>query len=240
MCRLLAFSSLERKSFYDVVGNEFDKFVAMSSEHKDGWGYAHDGQILKDVNPAHESESLSRASSEVLTGGALLHLRQASKGISIDINNNHPFTHGTITFMHNGTIRPGDTADQFISDKYKGLIQGTTDSERYFYALISMVDELGLVEGVRKTVNLIRAIADYSSLNIMVQTPDSLIAVCEFNSDDKTGWGSEDHYELRFTKRGSDMIVASTGWGNTDWNHLDNHQMLVVDRSTLEYSISSL
>jgi len=50
MCRLLAFSSLERKSFYDVVGNEFDKFVAMSSEHKDGWGYAHDGQILKDVN----------------------------------------------------------------------------------------------------------------------------------------------------------------------------------------------
>jgi len=36
------------------------------------------------------------------------------------------------------------------------------------------------------------------------------------------------------------MIVASTGWGNTDWNHLDNHQMLVVDRSTLEYSISSL
>ena len=35
MCRLLAFSSLERKSFYDVVGNEFDKFVAMSEEHKD-------------------------------------------------------------------------------------------------------------------------------------------------------------------------------------------------------------
>ena len=142
--------------------------------------------------------------------------------------------------MHNGTIRPGNTAEQFISDKYKSLIQGTTDSERYFYALISMVDELGLVEGVRKTVNLIRAIADYSSLNIMVQTPDSLIAVCEFNPEIKTEWSSEDHYELRFKKEGSDVIIASTGWGNSAWQHLDNHQMLVVDRSTLEYSISSL
>ena len=240
MCRLLAFSSLERKSFYDVVGNEFDKFVAMSSEHKDGWGYAHDGQILKDVNPAHESDSLTQAKTEVLTDGALLHLRLASKGITVNIDNNHPFTHGTTTFMHNGTIRPGNTAEQFIADKYKGFLQGTTDSERFFYALLSQVDEHGLVEGVRSIVNLIRTNADYTALNIMVQTPDTLIAVCEFNEANKSEWSADDHYELRFTKRDNDMIVASTGWGNTDWNHLDNHHMLVVDRSTLEYSISSL
>jgi predicted glutamine amidotransferase len=240
MCRLLGFTSSERKSFYDVIGSDFESFVELSVEHKDGWGLAHDGQILKDLNPAKDSDTLARASVETQTNGALLHLRQASKGISVDINNNHPFTHGTITFMHNGTIRPGDTAEQFIADKYKSLIRGTTDSERYFYALVSMVDELGLVEGVRKTVNLIRAIADYSSLNIMVQTPETLIAVCEFNSENKTEWSSEDHYELRFKKEGNDVVIASTGWGNSDWQHLDNHHMLVVDRSTLEYSISSL
>ena len=240
MCRLLGFTSSERKSFYDLIGSDFEAFVELSVEHKDGWGLAYDGQILKDLNPAKDSDALARASVETQTNGALLHLRQASKGISVDINNNHPFTHGTITFMHNGTIRPGDTAEQFIADRYKSLIRGTTDSERYFYALISMVDELGLVEGVRKTVNLIRAIADYSSLNIMVQTPDTLIAVCEFNAENKTEWSSEDHYELRFKKEGSDVVIASTGWGNSDWQHLDNHHMLVVDRSTLEYSISSL
>ena len=59
MCRLLAFTSLERKSFYDVVGAEFEKFVALSAEHKDGWGLAHDGVILKDVNAAKDSESLA-------------------------------------------------------------------------------------------------------------------------------------------------------------------------------------
>ena len=240
MCRLLGFTSTERKSFYDVVGSDFDAFVELSAVHKDGWGIGYEGEIVKDINPAKESALLSQTSQTLETNGALLHLRQASKGISVDINNNHPFTHGAITFMHNGTIRPGNTAEQFISDTYKSLIQGTTDSERYFYALISMVDEFGLVEGVRKTVNSIRAIADYSSLNIMVQTPDTLIAVCEFNPENKTEWSSEDHYELRFRKEGSDVIIASTGWGNSNWQHLDNHQMLVVDRSTLEYSISSL
>ena len=240
MCRLLAFTSLERKSFYDVVGADFDKFVALSAEHKDGWGLAHDGEILKDVNAAKDSDSLAQASVDTITDGALLHLRLASKGITINIDNNHPFTHGTTTFMHNGTIRPSDTAEQFINDKYKELITGTTDSERFFYALLSQVDEHGLVDGVRAIVNKIRSIADYSALNIMVQTPDTLIAVCEFNEENKSEWSGADHYELRFTKRGNDIVVASTGWGNGDWNHLDNHQMLIVDRSTLEYSIQPL
>lgn len=240
MCRLLAFTSLERKSFYDVVGADFDKFVALSAEHKDGWGMAHDGNILKDLKPAVESPELNQSASAVMTDGALLHLRLASKGITINIDNNHPFTHGTTTFMHNGTIRPGNTAEQFIDEKYKGFIQGTTDSERYFYAVLSAIDKHGLVEGVRTTVNSIQAIADYTALNIMVQTPETLIAVCEFNDANKSEWSSEDHYELRFTKRGNDIVVASTGWGNGDWNHLDNHQMLIVDRSTLDYSIQPL
>jgi predicted glutamine amidotransferase len=240
MCRLLAFTSAEQKSFYDVVGRSFDAFVDLSEEHKDGWGYAIEGKVTKDLKRASDSPELFTAAADKISNGALLHLRQASKGISVDINNNHPFTYGIFTFMHNGTIRPADCAEQFISDKYKECIQGSTDSERYFYAMLSFIDELGLVEGVRKTVNSIRAIAQYSSLNIMVQTPDTLIAVCEFNADDKTEWKSEDHYELRFTKNGNEVVIASTGWGNSDWDHLDNHQMLVINRATLDCAISCL
>jgi predicted glutamine amidotransferase len=240
MCRLLAFTSLERKSFYDVVGSDFEKFVALSAEHKDGWGIGYEGEVVKDIKPAQESDLLTETGKNLETAGALFHLRLASKGITINIDNNHPFTHGTTTFMHNGTIRPSDTAEQFISQKYRELITGTTDSERFFYAVLSQIDELGLVEGVRKTVNLLRAIADYSALNIMVQTPETLIAVCEFNENNQSEWSGPDHYELRFSAREGDFLVASTGWGNTDWEHLNNHQMLVVNRSTLEYSISAL
>ena len=240
MCRLLGFTSTEYKSFYDLVGTDLDSFIELSVEHKDGWGIGYEGTVIKELTPAKESDLLAQTGQTLETNGALFHLRQASKGITVNIDNNHPFTHGAVTFMHNGTIRPGDTAEQFISNKYKGFLQGTTDSERYFYALLSQVDELGLEEGVRSIVDLIRSNADYTALNIMVQTPDTLIAVCEFNEANKSEWSAEDHYELRFIQRGNDMIVASTGWANTDWNHLDNHQILVVDRATLEYSISAL
>ena len=44
----------------------------------------------------------------------------------------------------------------------------------------------------------------------------------------KSEWSGPDHYELRFyATREDDFLIASTGWGNTDWQHLDNHQMLV-------------
>jgi predicted glutamine amidotransferase len=240
MCRLLAFTSLERRTFYDVVGSDFEKFVALSAEHKDGWGIGYEGEVIKDINPAKESELLTQTGKSLETEGALFHLRLASKGITVNIDNNHPFTYGTTTFMHNGTIRPSDAAEEFISDKYKALITGTTDSERFFYALLSQVDELGLVEGVRNVVNLVRSKADYSALNIMVQTPDTLIAVCEFNDSNQSEWSGPDHYELRFIQSDEDFLIASTGWGNTDWQHLDNHHMLVVNRSTLEHSISTL
>ncbi len=240
MCRLLAFTSLERRTFYDVVGSDFEKFVALSAEHKDGWGIGYEGEVIKDINPAKESELLTQTGKNLETEGALFHLRLASKGITVNIDNNHPFTYGTTTFMHNGTIRPSDAAEEFISDKYKALITGTTDSERFFYALLSQVDELGLVEGIRNIVNLVRSKADYSALNIMVQTPDTLIAVCEFNDSNQSEWSGPDHYELRFIQRDGDFLVASTGWGNADWQHLDNHHMLVVNRSTLEHSISTL
>lgn len=240
MCRLLAFSSIERKSFYEVVGSNFAQFVDLSSEHKDGWGIASEGKITKDVNPANDSVSFDATVEELKSDGALLHLRLASKGITVDIDNNHPFTFGQFSFMHNGTIRPNTYPEQFISAKYRDLMQGTTDSERYFYAVLTQIDEFGLVEGVRQGVNLIRKADDYTALNIMIQTPDTLIAVCEFNIANKSEWGSEDHYELRFTKGLHDIVVASTGWGNSDWNRLENHHMLVVDRSTLEYSILPL
>ena len=75
MCRLLAFTSLERKSFYDVVGADFEKFVALSAEHKDGWGIGHDGEVIKDINPAKESSLLTETGKNLETAGALFHLR---------------------------------------------------------------------------------------------------------------------------------------------------------------------
>ena len=240
MCRLLAFTAIERKNFYEVVGDNFDDFIALSAEHKDGWGIAHDGKIEKNLKSAGVSHEFSDTVKRLNTNGALLHLRLASKGIAVDIRNNHPFIHGKFAFMHNGTIRPANSAEQFISDKYKAFITGSTDSELLFYAVLTQIDELGLIEGVKKCIILIRENADCSALNIIIQTPEHLIAVCEFKEGNKSKSSAPDHYELRFAKTEHEVVVASTGWGIADWQHLENHQILVVDRATLEFSLSSL
>jgi len=240
MCRLIAFTAIEPKGFHDVVGSNFANFTSLSVEHKDGWGIAHDGKIQKELKPAHDSFDFSNAVNQLKTDGALLHLRLASKGITVEINNNHPFIYEQFTFMHNGTIRPTNSAERLISDKFKAFIAGSTDSELLFYAVLSQIAELGLIEGIKNCINLIRKNADYSALNIVIQTPEYLVAVCEFKEANPSGLNSPDHYELRFTKTENEVVVASTGWGNTDWQRLANHQILVVDRATLEISISSL
>jgi predicted glutamine amidotransferase len=38
MCRLLAYAASSDTTFSEIVGEGFENFVAMSDEHKDGWG----------------------------------------------------------------------------------------------------------------------------------------------------------------------------------------------------------
>ena len=240
MCRLLGFTSSERKSFYDVIGADFESFVELSVEHKDGWGIGYEGEVIKDLKPAKESDLLTQTGKNLETHGALLHLRQASKGISVDINNNHPFTHGTITFMHNGTIKSISEIEKLIDPRYLSQFTSTTDSERYFYTVLTAIDELGLLEGVRNAVRTLAANCDFTSINCMLLSPDYMVAVCEFNESDATEWTVNSHYELRYSVEDGVIKVASTGWGKDHWSRLENHSILVINRRDLTFEVLPL
>jgi hypothetical protein len=67
-----------------------------------------------------------------------------------------------------------------------------------------------------------------------------LIAACEFNEDEKSEWTVDSHYELRYRSDESGVVVASTGWGHDDWTVLANHQVLIVDRKSLNTEILPL
>ena len=237
MCRLLAFTSRERRTFYDVVGSDFENFVALSAEHKDGWGIGYEGEVIKDINPANESELLTQTGKSLETEGELFHLRLASKGITINIDNNHPFTHGTTTFMHNGTIRPASSIEHLVDADLLAQLTSTTDSERYFFAILTAAKKIGLIEAIAATVKEIASTADYSAINSITLTPDFLIAVCQFNVAEQSEWTVPFHYELRFAKEDGAIKVASTGWGHDDWTPLTNGKMLVVNRADLSYKI---
>ncbi|MEJ6607795.1 MAG: class II glutamine amidotransferase [Candidatus Planktophila sp.] len=246
MCRLLGFVATQERSFAEVVGEGFSDFVELSKEHKDGWGISTcsrdsgDTETFRDLTLAAESATFTETTNVVKSDGALLHLRLASKGLSVDLANNHPFNFGDYSFMHNGTIKSIAAVQEFVAAKYLDRFTSTTDSERYFYTVLTCIDELGLVEGVRKAVKTISTNCDFTSINSMLLTPEKMIAVCEFNDSDSSEWTVDSHYELRYTAEEGVIKVASTGWGKDHWARLGNHSILVIDRTDLTFEVLPL
>lgn len=246
MCRLLGFVANQERTFADVVGAGFQDFVQLSKEHKHGWGISarsaesRQTTLIRDLTLAADSAKFQDSANSLKSDGALLHLRLASKGISVDLSNNHPFIFGDYSFMHNGTIKSITAIEQFIDPRYLSEFTSTTDSERYFFAVLTAIDELGLVEGVRKAVKAISTNCDFTSINCMLLTPEHMVAVCEFNEGDSTEWTVDSHYELRYSAADDAIRVASTGWGKDHWNCLPNHSILLIDRSDLTFEVLPL
>jgi len=246
MCRLLGYVATEERSFADVVGEGFENFVELSKEHKHGWGISacstdtRKTELVRDLTLAAESEKFAESSTNLKSDGALLHLRLASKGLTVDLSNNHPFIYGDYSFMHNGTIKSIDSVQKFIDPRYLDKFISTTDSERYFFTVLTGIDELGLIEGVRKAVKTISTNCEFTSINSMLMSPDTFIAVCEFNEADSTEWTVDSHYELRYSVEDGVIKVASTGWGKDHWTRLTNHSILVVNRKDLSFEVLPL
>ncbi|CAB4330739.1 unannotated protein [freshwater metagenome] len=246
MCRLLGYVSNEEQTFAEVVGEGFNNFVELSKEHKDGWGISassassRDTTLVRDLTLAAESQKFSESANNLKSDGALLHLRLASKGIEVDLSNNHPFVHDEYSFMHNGTIKSISDIEKFVDPRYLSNFTSSTDSERYFYTILTAIDEFGLIEGVRKAVRTISANCEFTSINCMLLSPDHMIAVCEFNEADSSEWTVDSHYELRFSAEEGVIKVASTGWGKDHWSRLPNHSILMIDRRDLTFEVLPL
>ena len=239
----MGFVSQEKTTFPRIAGAGFGEFVALSSIHCDGWGVAtieHEAEkayLVRAAEMAQASTRFDSAIANTLTDGGLLHLRWATKGLPVSENNAHPFVYKDYSFIHNGSINPPSSLDPFISPKYAGLIQGETDSERYFYMVLSKIDEYGFIDGVKRAAELIIGSCDFSSINAMIMNESTLIAVAEYHPDRKPDFGGPDYYELRYRVGADGVVIASTGWPQDAWKDLPNHHMLVVDRQNFAVQV---
>ena len=246
MCRLLGYVSLRPESFADAVGEKLPEFISLSSVHCDGWGVATfdhaagKSHLTRAPETAQGSNSFAETISKTKTDGALLHLRWATSGIPVSENNTHPFISHGYSFIHNGAIHPATALDSEISEKYKSEIKGETDSERYFYFVLTEIEKHGLVEGVISAVRKIKGKYDYSSINAMLMTESHFITICEHDPARKPGWAVEGYYDLFYKFDEGDLVVASSGWDQTGWKNLPNHHVLVVDRATLKQQVLAL
>lgn len=240
MCRLMGFVSDRDYSISEFTGPRFEDFAALSSFHRDGWGIAEfeSGATAPTltVEPiqASDSEVFKKVSSENKSDGALLHFRWATAGLPVVEGNTHPFTHGDISFIHNGGVIPATAMDSFIDkDLFDGL-RGTTDSERFFATILTEVREAGLVDGIVAAIRLIREKCDYSSLNAMLMTPHAMIIINEHTYKRIPPGETEAYYDLYYRKDASGVLVASSGWNQDGWTLIENHRALVIDRTTFE------
>jgi len=241
MCRLLAFASIALTTPEELVGDDLKSFVSLSQEHGDGWGmawYDGDGELnaAKDVEAAYTSDLLDKLSRTTETDAMVLHLRRASPGLSIALENTHPFTAGRLAFAHNGWIRPIPELEDLLDPQVRHGLCGTTDSERYFQLLLARMEETGDVEqALPPLLERLRDEFRYNALNFVLLTDQRLYAVCDYSPEAVIRRGDPEYYTIGYKVAPDSVVVGSSGcWGDRPaWRTLANHQALVVDRSTL-------
>ena len=224
----------------DLLGRrDLKAFAALSKLHADGWGVAwNTGRglaVRKSPDAARRNRDFATWVREVPADLGLVHLRRATLGLGVHAGNTHPFTAQGMAFAHNGSVLPPSSLDGLIRPELRDGMEGETDSERYFRAVLSRVADEGAVDrALVRTVDAVAAATEFSSLNCVLLTPDTLYAACRFRGTQE-GQGP-DYFHLGYRVTDDAVVVSSSGWG-TGWQPLADGELLAVRRATLEVSV---
>lgn len=236
----------------------FAEFTGLAALHSDGWGKGwYEGsepRLRKAPESAEYAPEYAKLAYEMLGDLGLVHLRWATPGLEISDRNTHPFRHGPYLMAHNGAIHPQHRLPEILPDPWHEHRTGTTDSEFYFLAIMSRLEENGgdLPAAIAGTTAHIEEQFAPASLNAILLTPERLYAINWHDSAKvaeadlrKRGWvgGPEDvlaYLDLRYRVTPEAVVVASTGWPQDGWHLLPNRSLLVVDRGTLNREIRPL
>ena len=256
MCRLLGYAAPRPTTVEEVLGSDERRvFADMARLHRDGWGTAWrraSGTLTGDVRP-HSGIGDPALEDSLVAGPAtarLVHLRLATAGMDCTPANTHPFVADGMAFAHNGSLEPTGPIDRLIGGRHRATLAGTTDSERYFAAIRTRVDDgVAAFEATLETVAALRAAFPLRSLNALLLTADELIAVHasegvpiphhEFAASgipgDRLPAHHEDAYYLMRTRRADDgsVVFASSGLDIAGWDALPAESVTRVDLATL-------
>ena len=240
MCRLFAWHSNEEISLAEALGADFPTFTQLSSLHRDGWGMAikNFGEIKveRDVKAAIDSSLYANVSANLVSSDAITHLRWATEDISVCIPNTHPFIkqgpNGPIAFCHNGGVARGAQLTSLIADDLFGELEGDTDSEQYFAALITKLRESN-GDFVMAYKELVKDLAPihYTSVNALILTPAELVIVCQHKPENLSSDLEADYYELFWQTTNGVTSAWSSGIraDSANFHNLKNGSLLHVD-----------
>jgi predicted glutamine amidotransferase len=170
MCRWLAYSgspvlieTLLYKPQHSLIDQSLHSKLGAETTNGDGFGigwYALGDTpgVFHSVEPAWNDRNLRELAGHIVSPLVFAHIR-ASSGSAIQQTNCHPFRHGRWLWMHNGSIaRFHDVKRDLLLAVDPSLyldIEGSTDSEAFFFLALTMGLEDDPPGAVERAVGLV-------------------------------------------------------------------------------------
>jgi predicted glutamine amidotransferase len=181
MCRLFGMSGgPERVAATFWLIEAPDSLAQQSRREPDGTGLGtfdeHDRPVVaKQPLAAYEDQAFAREAKEVHSHTFVAHIRYASTG-AVSPENTHPFEQQGRLFAHNGVIEDLDRLEAELGDA-RDLVEGQTDSERYFALITKEIERTGDVQdGIARATTWIADNLPVFALNFVLISPSELWA----------------------------------------------------------------
>ncbi|HLE85952.1 MAG TPA: class II glutamine amidotransferase [Thermoanaerobaculia bacterium] len=161
MCRFVAYlgppvllSSLTTDPANSIIHQSFHSHEREEPLNGDGFGLAwyvpetrREAALFRSVSPAWSNMNLLHLARVTRSGCIFAHVRAATPGLPVTETNTHPFSWGELAFMHNGELGCFQAIRRRLLDGLSepafDLIQGTTDSEHLFAAIVDRLLRAG-------------------------------------------------------------------------------------------------
>lgn len=172
MCRWLAYSGspvlleeLLLKPAHSLIDQSLHAKLGATTTNGDGFGIGwYDAEetpgVYHSIEPAWNDHNLRDLSQHISSTLVLAHIR-ASTGTAVQQTNCHPFRYGRWLWMHNGQLRGFNSVKRdlafAVDPSLYSSIEGSTDSELFFYLALSMGLEDDPPSAVERAVGFIEA-----------------------------------------------------------------------------------
>jgi predicted glutamine amidotransferase len=240
VCRLFGWAAQHQTSAGELLGPDVARLQALSEIHKDGWGGAWHGpsglELYREDGPAYASAVFSETITDREGQTGLLHLRWAT-GTPRCLENTHPFVRDGFAFIHNGSLPIGPQLESLIDPDVLSSVEGSTDSERYFLAVLTERRKgTSVPEAFRRVINSIGDLP-WPSLNAMWAEPDWLFAICAYQPEFRSADLDENYYRLQYVAARGVTMAWSRQVRSSDCEELPNRTILAARASTGEYEL---
>ncbi len=172
MCRWLAYSGspvlleeLLLKPAHSLIDQSLHAKLSATTTNGDGFGIGWYGAdetpgVYHCIEPAWNDRNLKELAQHLTSPLVFAHVR-ASTGTAVQQTNCHPFRHGRWLWMHNGLIREFNAIKRelafAVDPSLYPLIEGSTDSELFFYLALSLGLDNDPLSAVERAVGFIEA-----------------------------------------------------------------------------------